>query len=238
MTRNLAFEWRRAVSLRSTWGFPLIGLLIGGLITAAVMASPGATGQQPTMGDVLTNAASPFSLVFITTICAQAFGHDYRDGTMRLVLSEYPVRSRAFWAKLIVPAALVAVAVAVMALLMRLLAPMIGDVEAGGSTGSLVLLAARQVGLAVWWGLVVAAITALLRNLAAGIVVAIMLAGIVELLLVGLLGSRIPWLADVLPFMNGQQWASTGSVHAGLVMLAWVVGLVCSAWALFVKRDA
>lgn len=238
MISNLVFEWRRASSLRSTWGFPLLAILVAGLFTVlAIVATDSAGGEAVTLVDALGSAANPFSVVLATTICAQAFGHDYRDGTMRLVLSEYPVRTRVFWAKLIVPAMFVAgsvvASVAAVTVLMALLKSLASDAGAA----ELVALVARQVVLGVWWGLMVAAITALIRNLAAGIVAALVLAGLLESLLVALIGSKLPWLSDVMPFSSALRWAATGAVQPGLVSMVWVAVAVGAAWALFVRRD-
>lgn len=239
MTRNLAFEWRRAASLRSTWGFPLLGVALTVMFAVLILAfAQGAGSAETSMRTVLGNAANPVGVVLITTICAQAFGHDYRDGTMRLVLSEFPVRSRVFLAKLLIPAPLVAASLLLATVLLAIVAPFFGNMVAGGSTASLVALSVRQVVQAVWWGLMVAALTALLRNLAAGIVIALAMAGILEGLLVAVIGDQLPWLAKSLPFMNAGEWASTGGMRPGLVMLTWAVLLVASAWGLFVKRDA
>lgn len=240
MRRNLAFEWIRASSLRSTWGFPLLGVALVTAVTVIVLVyggSPDADMPDPTVRELLANAANPLGIVFTTTICAQAFGHEYRDGTMRLALSEFPARSRVFVAKLIIPALIVAASVLVAAAIIALLG-VIGGADAGASAAGLVDVVSRQVAVAVWWGLMVAAITALMRNLAAGIVFALVLSAIVESLLFALLGSRLGWLDDVLPFSAATQWASGDGLHFGLVALAWAVVLVGAAWAFFLRRDA
>jgi ABC-type transport system involved in multi-copper enzyme maturation permease subunit len=235
--RNLAFEWIRATTLRSTWGFPIMGIAVATAITVVILVisgSPDSGLPEPTLAELLANAASPLALVLTTTICAQAFGHEYRDGTMRLVLSEFPDRNRVFLAKLLVPALLVAVAVLVAAAI----AAVIGVVQGVDSGEQLLGVLGRQVAVAIWWGLMVAAITALMRNLAAGIVTALVLSAVLEGLLLGLLGTRAPWLDDVLPFASATRWAGSGDVSSGLVALAWVVALVAAAWTGFRRRDA
>lgn len=165
----------------------------------------------------------------------QAFGHDYRDGTMRLVLSTLPRRIPVFIAKLIVPAVLIALTMA----LTQLIA--LGQASALGMTGGTeeaLAMAARSVVPAVWWGLMVAAITVLLRNLAAGIIVPLIMSTIVEVLIQGQLGSRIPWLADATPFVSAIDWTNTGAADEGLTALAWVAVLLGLAAVLFVRRDA
>jgi len=240
MRRNLAFEWIRASSLRSTWGFPIIGIAMATALTVVMVllgGSQNADLPEPTLGELLVNAGNPLGLVFTTTICAQAFGHEYRDGTMRLVLSEFPARTRVFLAKLIIPGLFVCAAV----LLASSIAAAIGTVrgvQTGATGGELLVVVGRQIAVAAWWGLMVAGITALLRNLAAGIIAAIVLSAIFEGIVVALLGSRVPWLDDVMPFSSATEWASSGDTSSGLVALAWVVAVVGSAWFAFLRRDA
>ena len=241
MRRNLAFEWVRASTLRSTWGFPLLGIVMVTAITVVILlfgGSPETDTPDPTLGELLVNAGSPLGLVFMTTICAQAFGHEYRDGTMRLVLSEFPARSRVFLSKLLIPALIVAGSDLVASAIIAIVAATVGDVGFGSGGTGLLTVVARQVGIAVWWGLMVAGITALLRNLAAGIVAALVLSAVLEGLLIGLLSSRVSWLPDVLPFTVATSWASDGGARDGLVALGWVVVVVGAAWLQFLKRDA
>ena len=240
MKRNLAFEWVRASTLRSTWGFPLLGIGLASVATVMFLVSGGSPdggAPQATVGELLGNTAN-VGIVFTTVICAQAFGHEYRDGTMRLVLSEFPARSRVFLAKLVVPGLIVAVSVLVASAIITVLGLSMSDSGAGTSAAGLLEIVGRQVVAAVWWGLMVAAITALLRNLAAGIVFALVLSTIVETLLSSLLGSRLSWLDDVLPFTSAMRWASGGGIGQGITALVWVVALVGAAWTGFLRRDA
>ena len=239
MSRILAFEWRRAVSLRSTWGFLGIGTALMVFIAWAAMIFNGAQegaapGSRPSMEGVAAfDGGGPLGIILITTICAQAFGHEYRDGTMRLVLSQFPKRAEVFLAKVVVPAVFVTasillalvVAVAGAALLVR-------RGCTGGWGGCRVGL--RQVALGVWWGLIVAGVTALIRNLAAGIIVSLVFALVLENLAIGLLArsdpvtgdgvSRAPWLTENLPFTNALQWASQGDGRAATVAGMWAAG--------------
>ncbi len=254
MSRMLAFEWRRAVSLRSTWGFLLVGvsLLVFFAWAAMIFDAPqegGVEGGTPAMEGVAAfDGAGPLGLILITTICAQAFGHEYRDGTMRLVLSQFPRRPRVFLAKLGVPAAFVCVSVLAALAVALPGAAIMFDVVPQDSWVAVATVAARQVGLAVWWGLMVAGVTALIRNLAAGIVIALVFAFVVENLAIGLLstldpatgemGSRAPWLTENLPFSNAFTWASEGDGRAAVVAAVWALVVVGAACTLFVRRDA
>ncbi len=254
MSRVLAFEWRRAVSLRSTWGFLLLGAALLVFISWAAMIFNGVQegaeeGASPSMEGVASfDGAGPLGLVLITTICAQAFGHEYRDGTMRLVLSQFPKRPRVFLAKLGVPAAFVSAAILAALAVALPGAGIMFDVAPHDSWGAVAAVAAHQTVLAVWWGLMVAAVTALIRNLAAGIVVSLVFAFVLENLAIGLLatydsetdelGSRAAWLTENLPFTNALVWASEGDARAAVVAIIWALVVVGLAGALFVRRDA
>ena len=255
MSRILAFEWRRAVSLRSTWGFLGIGMALMVFIAWAAMIFNGGTqegaapGSQPSMEGVATfDGGGPLGIILITTICAQAFGHEYRDGTMRLVLSQFPKRAEVFLAKVAVPAAFVTASILLALLVAVAGAALIFDVQAQDGWGGVAPIGLRQVALGVWWGLMVAGVTALIRNLAAGIIASLVFALILENLAIGLLTrgdpvtgdgvSRAPWLTENLPFTNALQWASQGDGRAATVAALWALGVVGLACLLFIRRDA
>ena len=95
MKRALAFERVRAASLKSTWVFPLIGVTIS--VLAAVLGNATASdGWSNTLSDYVPSSYTFISALFITIPFAQAFGHEYRDGTMRLTLSLFPHRRQVF----------------------------------------------------------------------------------------------------------------------------------------------
>lgn len=239
MTRNLLFEWRRASTIRSTWGFPLMGiamLIALGIIGTALAGSAGDTESQ-TLTGLLAATTFPLGIVVITVICAQAFGHDYRDGTMRLVLSEFPGRGRVFWSKMLVPMVIVGAAIVVAEVLLVLINLVILRYPTG-DVGQVAALAARSVILTMWWGLVIGAITALMRNLAGGIVVAIVAGMIGESLLLSIVAPKWEGIIYLAPFTNALQWAGSGALKPGLTALVWMVALVGAALWLFRKRDA
>ena len=198
MSRILAFEWRRAVSLRSTWGFLGIGMALMVFIAWAAMIFNGtqegaAPGSRPSMEGVATfDGGGPLGIILITTICAQAFGHEYRDGTMRLVLSQFPKRAEVFLAKVVVPAAFVTASILLALAVAVAGAALLFDVDAQDGWGGVAAIGLRQVALGVWWGLMVAGVTALIRNLAAGIIVSLVFALVLENLAIGLLTHSRP----------------------------------------------
>ena len=109
MNRELSYEWVRASTIRSSVGFPLAGALLTWAITIIFLWDP-AEGTDIKFSALLGSVYSPLTALLVTIPFAQAFGQEYRDGTMRLTLSEYPDRTKVFLAKLIVPALLTIVA--------------------------------------------------------------------------------------------------------------------------------
>ncbi len=254
MSRIVAFEWRRAVSLRSTWGFLGLGMALLIFISWAAMIFNGAQegaspGTRPGMEGVANfDGGGPLGVILITTICAQAFGHEYRDGTMRLVLSQFPKRVEVFLAKVAVPAAFVTVSILLALAISVAGAAILFDLSPQDGWGTVAAVGLRQVGLGLWWGLVVAGVTALIRNLAAGIIVSLVFALVLENLVIGLLTksdpvtgdsvSRAAWLTENLPFFNALSWAAEGDGRAAAVAAIWALAVVGLAGALFVRRDA
>lgn len=254
MSRILAFEWRRAVSLRSTWGFLGIGMALLVFIAWAAMIFNGAQegaapGSRPGMEGVASfDGGGPLGIILLTTICAQAFGHEYRDGTMRLVLSQFPNRAEVFLAKVAVPAAFVVVSILLALGISVAGGALLFDVAPQEGWGAVAAIGLRQVGLGLWWGLIVTGVTALIRNLAAGIIVSLVFALVLENLALGLLAtsdpvtgdpsSRAAWLTENLPFTNALMWAGEGDARAASVAVVWAIAVVGIAGVLFLRRDA
>ena len=234
MTRVLAFERVRATTLRSTWIFPLVGVLISVLV-ALLSNATASDGWSATLSDYVPDSYTFISALFITIPFAQTFGHEYRDGTMRLTLSLFPHRRQVFAAKLAVPAAVAALGATVSVLTISAIGLSSGHVTDAGAIGSVLL---RGVGFTLIWGLLVAAITVLTRNLAAGITGVLIWYLLVEQLLLSLLGNTFPGLDDYMPLLNGQKWMSTGEVRGAFVMLVPSLLLASVALFQFERKDA
>ncbi|MFM7064568.1 MAG: ABC transporter permease subunit [Actinomycetes bacterium] len=234
MRRVLAFERVRAQSLRSTWVFPLVGLAIS--VMSAVLGNATASdGWSATLTDYVASSYTFLSVLFITVPFAQAFGHEYRDGTMRLTLSLFPHRRQVFAAKLAVPAAVATAGAVVSVLAVAGIGLASGHVTDAGALGSILL---RCIGFTVMWGLLVAALTALTRNLAAGVTGVLIWYVLGEQLLLSLLGNKFPDLERYTPLVNGQQWVSTGAYRGALVMAVPTLALTLLALWRFEHKDA
>ena len=234
MKRALAFERVRAASLRSTWVFPLIGVAIS--VLAAVLGNATASdGWSNTLSDYVPSSYTFISALFITIPFAQSFGHEYRDGTMRLTLSLFPHRRQVFAAKLAVPAVVAAGGAVVSVLAISAIGLASGHVTDAGALPSVLL---RCVGFTLLWGLLVASVTVLTRNLAAGVTGVLIWYILVEQLLLSLVGNSVENLDEFMPLLNGQKWMSTGEVRGAVVMLVPTLALTVVALLKFERSDA
>ena len=101
MISNLVYEWRRLWSVRATWIMTFVYLVIVGLLGAGpLFLGDGGFGSQTWKGLYSTNA-NVLCLVMLSVVASQFFGHEYRYGTIRLTLTEFPKRERVMLAKTI-----------------------------------------------------------------------------------------------------------------------------------------
>jgi len=236
----LAYERVRATTLRSTYVFPLIGAAVAWAASILFIAQ-GASVDDVDVSDFIGQAFTPLSAVFLTIPFAQAFGHEYRDGTIRLALSEYPRRSRLFAAKLIVPAVIAFVATIITVAGIAGIAfagpTFFGYVEITGF--SLIAgVAVREAVFVVLWGLLVAAITALTRNMAAGIAGVLVWGLVLENLMALFLVDRFPAIVEWLPIGQGFGWVQTGDTALIVPMVLAAAVLTLASYLKFVRTDA
>jgi ABC-type transport system involved in multi-copper enzyme maturation permease subunit len=239
MTRVFAYERVRARTIKSTYVFPLIGAAIAWAASVAFVAF-GSDGAEVEASAFVGQAFTPVSAVFLTIPFAQAFGHEYRDGTMRLALSEFPRRPQLFFAKLAIPAVIAFLATIITITGIAVIvaaAPLFGFGDVTG-IGGLAAISAREAIFVVLWGLLVAAITALTRNMAAGIAGVLVWALIGENVLGLFLIDRLPIIADLLPIGQGFGWVQSGNMSAIIPMLVVSLGLTALSYLKFVRTDA
>jgi ABC-2 type transport system permease protein len=240
MTSVLAYERVRATTVKSTFIFPLIGAAIAWAASILFIAM-GADVDEVAIGSFVGQAFTPLSAVFLTIPFAQAFGHEYRDGTIRLALSEFPKRSQLFFAKLLVPAVIAFLAtvitIAGIALIASLGPVFFGYVSITGFD-ALLGIASREAIFVVLWGLLVAAITALTRNMAAGIAGVLIWGLIAENILGLLLFDRARFLVDLLPIGQGFSWVQSGDTSLIFPMVGFAVVLTALSYLKFVRTDA
>jgi ABC-2 type transport system permease protein len=244
MTGLLAFEWRRMRSLPATW--VLVWLVVGLALLADLAVGLGKLKEPVDAEGVAFHVAQRDLLVrwlVAAAIGAQAFGHDFRYGTIRPTLLAFPRRGQVLAGKVIASslvsaAAALAASAASIALLLVLTSwdrsvfadPRLWRSVALGivTTG---LVAALAVGLA-----------ALARGSGLPVVVIVLWAGVVEpLTVVGLGGA-----AGVLPFLSLLQLTAYTPVSQDLGSpgpLVWAVFplylavILATAVLVLTKRD-
>ena len=255
----LLYEWRRITSIRSTYVLAFLFFASTGLVAFLVYQVSGAgipaeegglAGGDVPLGVIVQAGTNFLSAIFVTTVAAQSFGHEYRYGMVRLTLSEFPRRPQVYAAKLLMVlvwvAALYLVSIAVAVAVVRLAG---GQVGLGGpELGEQLLRAGLYL---LGYCTIAFALTALTRNLILGVVIPLLLGAVVEPLASAGLSDRLPWLPGYLPISAGQRFLSGDQANAvmgadataaipsgGLVFLAWVVVLAVVALVLFDRRDA
>ena len=249
MISNLVYEWRRLWSVRATWIMTFVYLVITGLLGAGpLFLGDGSFGTQTWKGLYSTNA-NFLCLVMLSVVASQFFGHEYRYGTIRLTLTEFPKRERVVVAKTVVLAVYVTIATA----LGWAVLGAVGSIAPEGSIGT------EGPGLNINGGdpselwqvlafsfaycLIAMSLTMITRNLALGIVLPLLLSAVIEGLIqlfAGLANGKMDWLVDILPFANGSAWLINlpDQPNAGLIFAAWVIGGYAIGSAMFFKRDA
>jgi len=249
MIANLVYEWRRLWSVRATWIMTFVYLVITGLLGAGpLFLGDGGFGTQTWKGLYSTNA-NFLCLVMLSVVASQFFGHEYRYGTIRLTLTEFPKRERVVLAKTL----LLALYVTLATILGWAVLGVVGSIAPEGSIGtngpglninggeSSELWQVLVFGFA--YCLIAMSLTMITRNLALGIVLPLLLSSIIEGLIVlfaGLANGKMDWIVDALPFSNGTAWLTNlpDQPNAGLIFAAWVTGTYLIGSAMFFKRDA
>jgi ABC-2 type transport system permease protein len=249
MIANLVYEWRRLWSVRATWIMTFVYLVITGLLGAGpLFLGDGGFGTQTWKGLYSTNA-NFLCLVMLSVVASQFFGHEYRYGTIRLTLTEFPKRERVVLAKTL----LLALYVTLATILGWAVLGVVGSIAPEGSIGtngpglninggeSSELWQVLVFGFA--YCLIAMSLTMITRNLALGIVLPLLLSSIIEGLIVlfaGLANGKMDWIVDALPFSNGTAWLTNlpDQPNAGLIFAAWVAGTYLIGSAMFFKRDA
>ena len=251
MLGALRYEWRRLWSVRSTWIMSFVYLAFLALIGIgplyAVKSSDPDLSQSWTA--LFATSTSGLVVFFLSVVGASAFGHEYRYGTIRLALTSFPKREQLLVAKVLVLAVYSTLMVLLgWAVLWALGSTLLSGIVSSDAVGSTLF---GETPPYLWqvpvysfaYCLLAFSLTLLMRNLALGIVIPLLLSILIEPLLsmlTALGGKRWSWVDDVLPMTNGNSWLAPSDVSnkAGLVFALWVIGLHLIAVIGFAKRDA
>ena len=247
MGTALLYEFRRAMTLRTTWVFLAIAFALGALTTwpqYLMLENDGTIS----VAQLITRVTSVYQLTIfvIAAFAALSWGHEFRFGLNRLTLSAFPKRWPVFAAKtigivLFSSLAWLVSAVGGVALLQLIdkgkhVVYSLGDVtvrtlsfDPTGQTASTESLTAwhvlgRSLVFVIVYSLIVGAVTALTRNLTLALIVpnVLMLFAETVLVMVGALVNHgtANVLNQILPFVNGQrfaEWATKGQNASELV---------------------
>lgn len=185
----LAFEYRRAKSIRTTW---ITSLFV--ILAAAAFAYLGTFADDFDEGldripttDLVAGAllGNPIVIVLIASLGAMAFGHEYRYGTIRLTLTAFPGRVGVFFGKLFTTVALTLFVVALAAVAGYALLVLLGETASGGPSWATV---AWQVAVfTLTYALLAFSLTLITRNHPLGIIGPLILF-LLEQAVIGLLG--------------------------------------------------
>ena len=249
MISNLVYEWRRLWSVRATWIMTFVYLVLTGLLGAGPLFLGDNDFGTQTWKGLYSTSANFLVLVMLSVIASQFFGHEYRYGTIRLTLTEFPKRERVVLAKTIV----LAVYVTIATFLGWAVLGVVGFIAPEGSIGT------EGPGLSINGGepaelwqvlvfgfaycLIAMSLTMMTRNLALGIVLPLLMFSVIEGLIqlfAGLAKGKMDWIVDALPFANGNAWLTSlpDSPNSGFIFAAWVAGFYLIGSAMFFKRDA
>lgn len=109
MKAAFLYEWRRAVSLRSTWWIAGSALAVSLFFTWVSFkietSGPAVSGAeltaQTSFAVVVNSMQGPYQIVttIIAAFAAMAWGHEYRYGLTRVTFSAFPRRGEVFVAK-------------------------------------------------------------------------------------------------------------------------------------------
>jgi ABC-2 type transport system permease protein len=242
MTRLLRFEWRRLRSLRGNWA------MLGGVVAFALLADLAAAGRPLDAEGAVFHAVQRdlvLRWLVAAAIGAQAFGHDFRHGTIRPTLLAFPRRRRLLLGRA-VAAALAGTAVALVATAASLALLLAVTSRDGGLLADPRLWRSLAVGAASA-GLVAAlavAVGALVRGAGLAVVLLVLWAGVLEPLAAVALGGGA---VALLPFLSMLQLAAyagdalgvgaPGPLSAAVFPLCLAATLATAAAAL-ARRDA
>lgn len=247
MMNELKYELIRMRTLRSTWIISALALLQAlGFVTLFALVGRG-QGYVPTeetrfeslIGFILV----PFFVVLVSVVAAQAFGHDYRHGTIRVTLSTFPRRGRFLAAR----AGLV-IAYAILWSVITIVAVTAAVELYQSSTGGINMDSVFEGGfkftaVVAMYCSIVMSLTVLFRSMPIGLVTPMISFSFLEYLVLALT-YEWDWVGKILPSTNAIGWASNpgfgwgGEGATPVPMLVIAVLLGAAATTKFIKADA
>jgi ABC-type transport system involved in multi-copper enzyme maturation permease subunit len=240
MIRLFKYEFLRITSLRSSWVLTILGTLMTAGISYLPLSMGNLTGDAQGLSlSNLTPAFVPLWGVWAATIASQAFGHDYRHGTIRITLSTFPNRLAVYFVRvftiLIWCAVWLAITFAIVIAEVNMLID--GGVNWELSTGAI----GRVTIFFLLFVLSAIAIVMITRVMALGTVIPLMMASVVEGLVALFIPESLRWTAEYYPFSRASSWTMPWNVDGpenAYPLAVLTVILLVVAGVMFSKRDA
>ena len=242
MIRILKYEFLRITSLRSSWVLTILGTLMVTGITYLGIAELTRVGSTDTASEFkeFVTIFVPLWGIWAATIASQAFGHDYRHGTIRLTLSTFPNRMQVYAIRVLAVVIWCAIWLAVTISIVLL------EIELKAPGGLLLTDFNIAVGrMSVFFLLFILsaiAIVMITRIMALGTIVPLMMATTVENLVGFFIPENLKWTSEYYPYSNAMNWAvpwnfesTTYSAYPLAIFTAVVMAI---AGYMFIKRDA
>ena len=237
MRGPLAYEWRRARSIRTTWVTGLATVLSVAAL-AWLVAQSLAPEQAATASDLIRTSVigNPLVIVLVASLGSMAFGHEYRYGTIRVTFTAFPRRTGVFFAKLAMTVVVV--------LLVCALAVAAGYAAVQGSGAP--VQEGSDWGAVVWQSIVYTTslalfafgLTVVTRSHPLGIVGPLLIT-VLEAVLVAVAEPRFASLGDWLPMSAMSSWLSgVDPARSAAVWAGWLLVLLGTGFVLLRRRDA
>lgn len=246
MKSEIVYELRRIRSLRSTWvisalavgqavGFVSLFAWVGGMNRYEPQAT---TRFESLIGFILI----PFFVVLVSVLAAQAFGHDYRHGTIRVTMSTFPRRAPLMTARVLVvlgaTLSLSLLAIGSTSLITELMRSSTGGID----WGSVVTAGSKFLAVVLMYCIIVMSLTVIFRSMPIGLVTPMISFSFLEYI-VAAMTYKWEWVQSILPSLNAISWTSTDSAGWGvtnasplpMLVVTGVLGTV-AAWK-FLTRD-
>ncbi len=239
--RLFKYEFLRIITLRSSWVLTILGTLMVSAISYLAMISMQSFADAPQTIQLaeLIPAFVPVWGIWSATVASQAFGHDYRHGTIRLTLSTFPNRFAVYFVRIFTVLIWCAVWLAVTLSIVLLEGMLI--LEKGIDTEFSFGAIGRMVIFFLLFNLSAIAIVIITRVMALGTVVPFMMASVVESLVAFFIPESLKWTADYYPFSRAMSWTMPWETDPNVnayPLAAFTSILMVIAAIMFIKRDA
>lgn len=240
MIRLFKYEFLRITSLRSSWVLTILGTLMVAGIGYLALDAFGSVERG--MGFEISNlipAFVPVWTVWAATLASQAFGHDYRHGTIRLTLSTFPNRFQVFFVRI--------AAVLIWCALWLAGTVLIVNTEVAAMTVQPATLSesfealGKMVAFNALFILTSMFIVLITRILALGVVIPLMMASVVENLVALMMPEKFNWTIEYFPYSNAMSWAmpwNDGGTQSVIPLVVLTAALFVVSLVMFTKRDA